>query len=79
MIISTISEAETKLSLLIEKAIEGEEVFISRDGETVAVLSACRPTHRPRRPGRLKGRIEIAADFDELPSDIAASLGMIDK
>ena len=79
MIISTISEAETKLSSLIEKAIEGEEILISRDGKTVAVLTAYPSAHEPRRPGRLKGKITIAADFDELPPDIAASLGMVDK
>ena len=32
----------------------------------------------PRRPGALRGRIEIAPDFDELPPDIAAAFGMVD-
>jgi len=27
----------------------------------------------------LKGKIKIADDFDELPSDIAESFGMVDK
>jgi len=32
-----------------------------------------------RRPGALKGKIKIADDFDELPSDIADAFGMVDK
>jgi prevent-host-death family protein len=79
MIISTISEAETKLSSLIERALEGEEVLISREGKTVAVLTAYHSTSQLRRPGRLKGKITIADDFDELPSDIAAAMGMNDE
>jgi hypothetical protein len=29
-----------------------------------------------RRPGALKGRIKLAADFDELPEDLAVAFGM---
>ena len=55
-------EAKTTLSRLVDRVAEGEEVVIARNGEPVALLSA--PKRVPRRPGRLKGRIWIAADFD---------------
>jgi hypothetical protein len=31
----------------------------------------------PRRPGALAGKITIAEDFDILPEDIAAALGVV--
>jgi hypothetical protein len=42
------------------------------EGESVAKL--VRVTAEPRRPGRLKGRIRVAADFDEpLPDELLAA------
>jgi prevent-host-death family protein len=55
-------EAKTTLSRLVDRVAEGEEVVIARNGVPVAVLSPLKPV--PRRPGRLKGQIRIAADFD---------------
>ena len=78
MIVNTITEAKAQLSALIERVLQGEEVLISRAGKPVAVLSPYNPSHRPRRPGRLKGKIHIASDFDELPLDIARAMGMTD-
>ena len=79
MIVNTVTEAKAQLSALIERVLRGEEVIISRAGKPVAVLSPYKPSHQPRRPGRLKGKIRIAPDFDELPSDIAEALGMEEK
>jgi hypothetical protein len=44
----------------------------------VAVLRAYDHSRRQRQPGSLRGRIEIADDFDELPADVAAAFGMLD-
>jgi prevent-host-death family protein len=55
-------EAKTTLSRLVDRVAEGEEVVIARNGEPVALLSPIKPP--PRKPGRLKGRIRMAADFD---------------
>ena len=55
-------EAKTTLSRLVDRVAEGEEILIARNGEPVARLSPVKP--QARRPGRLKGRIRIAADFD---------------
>ena len=67
-------EAKTTLSQLVDRVTEGEEVVIARNGEPVALLSPLKP--RLRRPGRLKGRIRIAADFDApLPPALLRTFG----
>ncbi len=75
MVVKTISEAKARLSELIDRACEGQEVIISRAGKPVAVLRPFRKHELPRQPGVLRGRIQIAPDFDELPDDIAEALG----
>jgi prevent-host-death family protein len=65
-------EAKTQLSRLVDLAEGGEEIIIQRSGRPVARLVAL----QPRRPvaeayGALRGEIELAEDFDELPPDFA--------
>jgi prevent-host-death family protein len=55
-------EAKTNLSRLVDRVAEGEEIVIARNGEPVALLSPIR--RAVRKPGRLKGRIRMTADFD---------------
>lgn len=65
-------EAKSQLSRLVDLAEAGEEVVIQRSGRPVARLV---PVER-RRPvaeafGALRGELELADDFDELPDDLA--------
>jgi prevent-host-death family protein len=65
-------EAKSQLSRLVDVAAGGEEVIIQRCGRPVARLV---PVQR-RRPvaeavGALRGEIELADDFDELPAELA--------
>ncbi|HVF79646.1 MAG TPA: type II toxin-antitoxin system prevent-host-death family antitoxin [Solirubrobacteraceae bacterium] len=65
-------EAKSQLSRLVELAQSGEEVIIQRSGRPVARLVAV----QARRPvaeafGALRGEIELADDFDELPPELA--------
>jgi prevent-host-death family protein len=65
-----VHEAKTHLSRLLEEVATGEEVVISKAGKPVARL--VRYEHSLRKPGRLKGRIRIATNFDApLPAAIA--------
>jgi prevent-host-death family protein len=62
-------EAKSQLSRLVQLAEAGEEVIIQRSGRPVARLVAV----QRRRPvaeafGALRGEIELADDFDELPA-----------
>ena len=68
-----INVAEHQLSRLIERALAGEEVIMSKAGKAVAKMVPYEATKRPRRLGVLKGKIWIAPDFDELPEDLAAA------
>ena len=65
-----VHEAKTHLSRLLDRVEAGEEIVIGKHGRPVAKLVPLRPV--TRRPGRLKGKIRIAADFDApLPKSIA--------
>jgi len=57
------------------KALSADETLLVQSGKPVAVLRPYRKDERPRRPGALRGRIQIAPDFDELPDDLAEALG----
>jgi len=76
MVVNTVTEAKAHLSALLERVSQGEEVIISRAGTPIAILEPYSRENRAREPGRLRGKIEIADDFDELPPDIAEALGM---
>lgn len=75
MTINTITEAKTQLSALVDRAAAGEEIIIAKAGKPLAVLVAYQPRRVRRVPGRLRGKIEIADDFDTLPDDIAEAFG----
>lgn len=76
MIVNTVTEAKAHLSMLLDRVSQGEEVIIARAGKPVAILEPYRDDKQPRRPGRLRGKVRIAPDFDELPPDVADELGM---
>jgi prevent-host-death family protein len=64
--------AKTHLSRLLDRVAAGEEIVLGKHGKPVAKLVPIEPP--VRRPGRLKGKIKIAAGFDApLPEDIAAA------
>ena len=62
--IVNIYEAKTRLSQLVDRAAKGDDVIIARAGRPVARLVAFKPPGAVRRPGRMRGRIRVAADFD---------------
>ena len=76
MTIVNISEAKAQLSALLKKVAKGQEVIIGKAGHPIAKIVRFDPERQPRKPGALRGRIRIAADFDELPADIAAAFGI---
>ena len=76
MLITNISEAKAQLSALIEKVRAGQEVIIGKAGKPVAKLVPYERSEESRRPGALRGKIQISEDFDNLPKDIAEAFGM---
>ncbi len=69
-----IHQAKTQLSKLLARVEAGEEIVIARAGKPVAKLVAADHRDKPRKPGRWKGKVWIAEDFDEpLPDDVIDS------
>jgi prevent-host-death family protein len=69
-------EAKTKLSQLVKRAEAGEDIVIARNGKPVARLVAVAGTSSLAAVhGALRGRVQLAEDFDELPDDIADAFG----
>jgi len=59
-----VHHAKTNLSKLILRAEAGEEIVIARDGKPVVRLVPVESTPRKlHRPGALKGRLQVPADF----------------
>lgn len=72
-------EAKTNLSRLVERALDGEEVVITRRGQAAVRLVPERPKGGfASLKGTWKGEARIADDFDELPDELARAFGMID-
>lgn len=66
-----IYEAKTRLSELVDRAAEGEEIIIAKAGTPVARLVPLRAVREGRAPGRWQGKVNIAADFDApLPTEL---------
>ena len=63
-------EAKTRLSQLAEMVWRGERVVIAKAGKPYVDLKPHVVSGKSREPGRYKGQIRIAKDFDELPEDI---------
>ena len=62
-----VHEAKTHLSRLLEQAHAGEEIILAKAGKPYARLVPLADESGPRRPGRLKGRIDTTLFFDALP------------
>lgn len=67
-------DAKTNLSRLVAavESGEAEEIEIARAGHVVARIVPPR-ARSARKPGYWSGRVNIHADFDELPEDVAAA------
>jgi len=69
MSVVNVHEAKTQLSRILDRVAKGEEIVIAKAGRPVAKLVPIQ--EKPRRPGRLKGKIHVGGDFsDPLPESI---------
>lgn len=60
-------EAKSRLSELAERVWRGERVIIAKAGKPYLNLIPHRDVPVERKPGRFKGRIRMADDFDATP------------
>jgi prevent-host-death family protein len=64
----SVYEAKSKLSQMINKALEGEEVVITRNGEDTVKLTPVAKKKKRNWIGMYEGQIKIHDDFnDPLP------------
>lgn len=71
-------DAKTHLSDLVEQAARGQEITIAKSGKPKARLVPLAPkdTRRLRKPGKGKGNVWIAPDFDApLPREVLRLFG----
>lgn len=66
-------EAKSQLSKLGEMAWQGEKIVIAKAGKPYLDLVPHQPERKPRTPGRLKGKIKMATDFDATPQAVIDS------
>jgi len=59
-----LAEASQHLSELIEAALGGEEIIITKDDQPTVKLMPISVVKQPRQPGTAKGLIIISDDFD---------------
>jgi prevent-host-death family protein len=62
-------QAKSSLSRLVERALAGDDVVIARNGEPLVRLVPIARNREPRVPGRMKGKIWIAPDFDTMSEE----------
>lgn len=66
-----IHQAKTNLSKLVDAVMHGEEFIIAKAGKPAARLVPITLAKTIRKPGALKGKIKISADFDApLPEEL---------
>jgi antitoxin (DNA-binding transcriptional repressor) of toxin-antitoxin stability system len=68
MIIANMYEAKTRLSQLVQLALDGEEVVLAKAGKPLVKLV---PTGQKKkiRFGLMNGKIKIADDFNETSAE----------
>jgi prevent-host-death family protein len=64
-----IADAKAKLSSLVNRALQGEEVIIARDNKPLLKLVPVEDTPKKREPGTGKGQILFIADDFDAPLD----------
>ena len=60
-----ITEAQAQITQLLQSALSGEEIIITRDNQPLLKLVQFSPTPKRRKRGSAKGQIWMAPDFDE--------------
>lgn len=60
-----LDEAKSQMESLIQTALSGEEVVITRDDEPVVKLVPIPKSNGSRKAGTAKGMFSMSEDFDE--------------
>lgn len=63
-------DAQTQMAALIEAAMRGDKVVITKNGRQIIQLVPMKPAHKPTF-GSAKGKIKFASDFNTPLSDFS--------
>jgi antitoxin (DNA-binding transcriptional repressor) of toxin-antitoxin stability system len=70
-----IRELRSNLSGFLRQVRHGSSFLVMSRDQVVAEIRPPAPAERPqRRPGALRGKIRMAADFDVLPPELQAAM-----
>lgn len=64
-----VAQAKARFSELVRKAMSGDEVVIAKDNKPILKLVPIEPSAKRRKPGSARGRVWMAADFEQTPKD----------
>ncbi len=73
MLTVNMHDAKSQLSKLVEQALSGEDVVIAKAGIPAVRLVPVQRNQAERKPGRFKGKVTLAPDFDETPEEVIAA------
>ncbi|NJK61204.1 MAG: type II toxin-antitoxin system prevent-host-death family antitoxin [Oscillatoriales cyanobacterium SM2_1_8] len=59
-----ITDAQTQINQLLQSALQGEEVIITRNNQPILKLIQILPVTKRRQRGSAKGQIWMAPDFN---------------
>ncbi len=69
MIIANMYEAKTRLSQLVQQALDGEDVILAKAGKPLVKLVPI-DQKKEIKFGLMKGKIKIADDFNETSAEL---------
>lgn len=75
MIVQNVYKAKAELSSLINAALSGKDVFISKAGKPKIKLVPVAKKLTKRNPGYWKGKVSISKNFDKLPKELLVAFG----
>ncbi len=64
-----IADAQTQITQLLQSALQGEEVIITRNNQPILKLIQISPIPKRRQRGSAKGQVWMAPDFDNPLAD----------
>lgn len=73
--VRSIADAKAHFSAIVDAASEGKQFVICRAGRPLVMVTQYVQSTKRRQPGSLKGKIDIAEDFDALPDGFEEAFG----
>jgi prevent-host-death family protein len=71
-LVAGVHEAKTHLSRYLQQVMAGHEVIVMKSDTPVAKIVPYTAPAGNRKPGLLKGKVEIKPGFDEVPEGFEA-------